>query len=103
MEKLKLSKTSGKAPLAVKITGPARLMKHSKNKYNKWVGCSFKINWGDEQDVEMPKDFNKPCSAYLEHIFTRPGTYTVTAHTIQANPDDSQTTDWHGTATIIVE
>lgn len=103
MEKLTLSKTSGKAPLIVKITGPARLMKHAKNKFNKWVGCSFTVSWGDESAKEEPKDFNKPCSAYLEHTYTKPGTYTVSALTFHANPDDSHTKDWSGSATIVVE
>ncbi|HVY44264.1 MAG TPA: hypothetical protein VHB21_00235 [Minicystis sp.] len=97
---LKLSVTSGKAPLAVSIVGPKRVTDLGRGTLAKWVGCGFDVDWHD--DSPPRPNPTKACARYLEHVFAKPGSYTVKVDVIRVNPDDSHGVDWTGSATVVV-
>jgi hypothetical protein len=99
-EALDLSAFSGKAPLLVRVTGPANLAGLEKNHFSKWVGCGFYVDWGEGAGLEVGEH---DCAKALQHTFKKPGTYKVRARTFHPAPDDSHITDWTGEATVVVE
>ena|ERR1039457_3455373 len=97
--RLTLSASSGKAPLAVSVTGPAELLSLGKGTYQKWTGCGFDVDWGDH----APSVTTLPsCAGYLKHTYTAPGTYTVAARIWHAAPDDSHITDWTDSIRVVM-
>jgi len=98
-DQLKISPYLSVHPLKVRIVGPAKLVKLSKEIWSKWVGCGHIIDWGDGTADGDEHD----CSMRLEHTYKSPGSYKVKASILKVNPDDSRSTDWSGETKITVK
>ncbi|MGZ3723911.1 MAG: hypothetical protein ACXVA9_13300, partial [Bdellovibrionales bacterium] len=97
---LELSTLEGKAPLLVRIKGPSELVELAKGQYNKWVGCSFNVDWGDPKNSGMT---DHDCAKAQEHTYIEPGVYKIKANTFHPNPNDSHTIDWKSELTVTVK
>ena len=99
---LQLSASSGDAPFKVKVLGPAQLVgKEYAKPWNRILRCGFDIDWGDgtQNDGTGPEH---DCANYTTHTYKRPGTYMIRGTVWHLTGDDTQITEWTGTAKVKV-
>ncbi len=100
---LKLSSSAGKAPLNVRITGPARLLALGRGSSQKWTGCGYDVFWGDGPESRSPAvRVGSDCAEGFRHTYREPGSYTLKARIWHPGPDDATKVDWSDTAIITV-
>jgi len=102
-QKLEVNAESGKAPLTVKITGPAQVAELRKNVHAKYVNCGFSVQWGDLDTFPARLTHGASCSGGFEHTYRKPGFYKIIFLITDTNTvKDSQVT-WRGERVIKVE
>lgn len=93
---IELTINKGNAPLNVKVSGPATLIKHGFGKPKMFTGCGFSINWGDGSPL------SSNCEEWLQHTYTTAGSYEVVATLWHPGPTDIPITTWEGRAKVEV-
>ncbi len=93
-DSLQLSTYRGMTPLTVHVIGPPQLISLPIKVAQRWVGCGFDIDWGDNTEA------SDDCASNLVHTYTIGGTITVKARVWHPGPDDGPITDWGGVADI---
>jgi hypothetical protein len=93
VENLQLDRTTGSAPLTVKVIQPSVLVERLEDwkKAKSRAGPGGYVNWGDA-----------PQGNDTTHVFTKPGTYTVKAGLYRIAPSDAHVYYWHGQAKVTV-
>jgi hypothetical protein len=96
---LALEPRKGKAPLLVKITGPDILLQRAKECRRAFGGWSFHVDWGDGSTSNPGKG---RCAEELQHQYSVPGKFTVTAIASHPGPTDTPVVDFQGNAQVEV-
>lgn len=94
---LSVSADKGRVPFKVKITGPAMLLEKARSCQKGWGGFGFSVQWGDGA---IAKPAEGACLEELEHTYTVPGKYTVTADVFHPGPTDAPIFDFRGSKTV---
>jgi len=101
-ERTELSVVTGDTFRSVRIIGPKNLTDLGNGKYNKWVGCSYSIQWGDGSPSPAGP-IGAKCGQGLSHTYRNAGAYRIVAKTFHPAPNDSHIDDWVGEARFLVK
>jgi hypothetical protein len=105
LEMLKVEPTSGAAPLKVHIVAPATLEQRAKqwHVFRSPGGAGFTLLWGDGNDAVIDVRTQQGTrKRFLEHTYTKPGTYIIDARLYDPGPTDAPMWKWSGVATVKV-
>jgi hypothetical protein len=102
-ERTELSVVVGDTSHSVRINGPKNLTDLGKGKYEKWMGCSYSIQWGDGSGSPGGGPIGADCGQGLSHTYKDAGSYRIVAKTFHPAPNDSHITDWLGEARFVVK
>ncbi|MDB5238210.1 MAG: protein of unknown function with transrane region [Candidatus Kaiserbacteria bacterium] len=71
-----------------------------------WSGNGIRVDWGDGTSAPLTPysstNAGTSCTAEKSHLYTKAGTYTITASLWHPGPTDAPITDWQGTATVLI-
>ena len=105
---IKLTFYSGNAPFTVHIIGPQELVSLGKGYSEKFNWCEYRVSWGDGAKTDFYKEYKQGvqgsyCSSGLEHVYQKPGTFSIKVIKFHPGPTDQLINDWVGRTKVIVK
>ncbi len=102
-----LTYNSGAAPLSVRIIGPMELTLLGRGNALVHDWCDYKVIWGDGARTDYYKEYKRGlppanCSAGLEHVYQKPGTFVLKVIRFHDGPAHHSIKDWVGRAQVLV-
>lgn len=105
---INLTYDSGYVPLTVRIIGPPELLSSGMRFPEESDWCEYRVSWGDGTNTDFLKEHKQgiqggSCASGLEHVYQKPGTFSIKLIKFHPGPAHQLINDWVGRTKVVVK